>query len=116
LLALLAGLLGDEGVFEHHLGDRPDLVAATGKLDAAPVLATVLEAPFAAAAGVDLRLEDDGAAAELIECLLRLSGRGGDNAARNGSAGRRQQLFRLVFVNLHVESLGRRIWQALLFY
>ena len=69
LLALLAGLLGDERILEHHLGDLADVVAFRDELDAAEVLAAVLEAALAAAAGVNLGLEHDRAAAELVERL-----------------------------------------------
>src|SRR5262249_8667695 len=72
--------------------------------DAAEVLvAAVLEAALAAAAGVDLGLEDDWAA-EGVE-LLDGVGRGGDGlAARHGRACPGQQGFCLVFVNLHANS------------
>src|SRR5262249_5991102 len=100
LLPLLAGLLGDKGVLEHHLGDLATLLAAADELDPAPVLAAILETALAAAAGVHLGLEDDWGA-DLVERLLGFGGRGGHDAARDGRAGRRQQFFRLKFVDLH---------------
>ena len=63
LLAVLAGLLGDERVLEHDLGDAGHVLALGEELDAAEVGAAVLEAALAAAAGVDLGLEDDRLAA-----------------------------------------------------
>ena len=65
------------------------------------VFAAALEAPLAAAAGVNLRLEHDRPAAELSNACCRLGGRGGDEAARNRRAGRREQFLGLIFVNLH---------------
>ena len=50
---------------------------------------------------MDLRLEHHRLAAQLIEGLLRLGGSAGNDAARHRGAGRGQQLFRLIFVNLH---------------
>src|SRR5262249_4206206 len=94
------------GVFEHDVGDGGHLVARLDELDAAEVLAAVLEAALAAAAGVDLGLEDDRAAAELVERPLRLGGRGRDDAPRDGGAGPGEYLFRLVFVDLHRASPG----------
>ena len=63
----VAGLLGDKRVLEHDLGDAGRLVAGADELDAAEVLAAVLEAALAAAAGVDLGLEHHRAAAQLVE-------------------------------------------------
>ena len=68
LLSLLAGLLGDERILEHDLGDLAGLGAGLDELDAAEVLAAALERALAAAAGVDLGLEHDRAA-ELVEGL-----------------------------------------------
>src|SRR5262249_36922851 len=99
-LPLLAGLFGDQRVPEHHLGDLGALVARPDELDAAPLLAAVLEVALAAAAGVDLGLEDHRPA-DVVEGPLRLGGRGGHDAARDGRPSGREQLFRLVFVDLH---------------
>src|SRR5262249_15623049 len=100
LLAALAGLLGDERMLEHYLGDRADFLARFDVLDAAEVLAAVFEAPLAAAAGMNLRLENNGPS-DLVERLLCLGRRRNDNAARHGSAGRLEEFFRLIFVDLH---------------
>src|SRR5262249_20086347 len=99
-LALFAGLLGDERVFEHDLGDLATFVAAADEFDAAEVLAAVLETALAAAAGVDLGFEDNRAA-QAVERLLSLSRGGDDDPARHHGPGARQQFFRLIFVNLH---------------
>ena len=68
-----------------------------GELDAAPL---------AAAAGVDLRL-DDGPAAELLRDLTRLLGRVGDLPARRRDTVAAEDLLRLVLVNFHSERLSR---------
>ena len=89
-LAFLAGLLGDQRVLEHDLGDAADVLAVLEVFDAAEVGAAVLEAALAAAAGVDLGLEDHRGAAEAVERLLRLRGRGGDDAPGHRRPGLRQ--------------------------
>src|SRR5262249_27107610 len=95
-----AGLLGHQRILEHHLGDAGDFLTLGKVLDAAELLAAVLEEALAAAAGVDLRLEHDRAAG-LVERLHRLDRGGGHKAPRHGRPGGGQKFFRLVFVNLH---------------
>ena len=93
-LPLGAGLVGDQGLAEQLGGGplrvllRPDELDALGHallagLQAAgdlqglaPVVVGADGDPLAPAAGVDLRLDDDQAAAELVEGLGRLVGRG----------------------------------------
>src|SRR5207244_3733312 len=70
--------------------------AALGDLDAAAL---------AAAAGVDLRLDDDDVALRLLDealgrCLGLVDGEGGD-PLRNRHAVLREELFALVLVDLH---------------
>src|SRR5262249_38992747 len=74
--------------------------------DAAPVLAAALEVALAAAARVDLRLEHDRGA-QLVEGPRRLVRVRRHHAARHGGAGGREQLFRLIFVDLHRLPSGR---------
>ena len=64
------------------------------------VAAELDAAAFAAAAGVDLRLDDDRHA-QLLGDLAGLLGRGGDAAARHGHAVVGEELLRLVLVDLH---------------
>ena len=52
-----AGLFGDEHVAEHGLGVVVDFVRGLAELDAA--LEAALESALAAAAGVDLRFDDE---------------------------------------------------------
>ena len=80
------GLLGDQRVLEHDLGDRLATSSClVDVLDAAEVGAAVLEATLAAAAGVNLGLEDDGLAAESVEGGDRLGRRRGDDAVGIGA-------------------------------
>ncbi len=91
-LALGAGLVGDEGRAENacrlaaHVGNR------LHDLDAARL---------AAAAGVDLRLDDPDRTAELVRGLLRLLDRECRDAVRHRHAEFPQNGFRLVLVNIH---------------
>ncbi len=94
------GLFGHERIFEHDLRDAADLVARLDKFDTAKVLAAILEAALASAAGVDLRLEHDRTA-ELVKGLLRFARAAGHDAARHVRPGRREQLFRLEFMDFH---------------
>ncbi len=108
LLSLIAGLLGDERILEHGLGDLAGFGAHLHELDAAVILAAALERPLAAAAGVDLGLQHDRAA-EFVERPHRLGRRRDDDAGRHGGAGVGEELLGLVFVDFHrrVLSVGR---------
>ena len=98
---MLARLLGDQRMLEHHVGHLGAFVARANEFDAAPILTAILEPTLAATAGVNLRLEDRGRA-DLVECLLRFRGAAGHDAARHRRLRGRQQLFRLIFVDLHL--------------
>ncbi len=102
LLAGRAGLDRDQGLAEHLRGMRADLVDRVGEADAAlGVGAELLELALAAAAGVDLRLDDPQRSGQLLG--------GGDRFldAHRGMAGGhrhaelREQLFGLIFVDVH---------------
>ena len=67
-LALFAGLDRDQGAAEHLAGDVLGHVGALDDLDAAE-LRVLLEAALAAAASVDLRLDDDDLVARLFDEL-----------------------------------------------
>ena len=67
-------------------------------------------AALAAAAGVDLRLDDPDRAAELLGGLDRLLDGEGRDAARHRHAELAQDFLALVLVNLHEVSLEERIW------
>ena len=95
-----AGLDRDQLVAEQIAGDRLRLLAAADELHA--VLAGDFgDRPLAAAAGVDLGLDDGGFRAEARERVGGGLRRIGDDAARHRDAGFAEDLLRLVFVNLH---------------
>jgi hypothetical protein len=91
LLALGAGLVGDELHAEDLREDPGGLVGGVGELDAAAL---------AAAACVDLGLDDD-LAAELVRGRPGVFGGGGDAALRDGDAEAGENLLRLELVDLH---------------
>jgi len=91
LAAFGAGLVRDEGHPDHLLGQVGCFVRVLRELDAAA---------FAAAAGVDLRL-DDHASAELFRGRARVLRRVDDDAARRRDSVPPQDLFCLIFVDLH---------------
>ena len=75
---------------EDRLGVLVGLVGSLGELDAAGL---------AAAAGLDLRLDDDDA--ELLGSGLRLVGGGGDDSLGDGDVVLGEQLLRLVLHQIH---------------
>jgi hypothetical protein len=83
------------------LGHGFDVFALGDELDAAELFAAPFELPLTAPAGMDLGFQHVLSAAELIEGFCGLAGRLHDDAARHRCAGRGQQFFGLVFVNLH---------------
>jgi hypothetical protein len=95
-LALGPGLLGDQGHSQDLIRQRDRLVRVVGQLDAAAL---------AAAAGVDLGLHYHPAAELFGRRPCRL-GLGDDDAARHRDPVAGQHLFALIFVDLHVSSLG----------
>src|SRR5690606_2061176 len=92
LPALGPGLMGDEGHAEHLLGQLAHLLDRLGELDAAAL---------AAAAGVDLRLDHPGRAAERTRRRLGLLGRVRHLAREHADAEVLEQRLGLVFVNVH---------------
>ncbi len=91
-------LVRDELHAEDLLGELDRLVRALRELDAAAL---------AAAAGVDLRL-DDGAPAELLRDASRFLGRVRDAAAGRGDAEPAEDFLGLVFVYFHGTGKGIR--------
>ena len=77
---------------EQLVGGVLDLVLVAAELDAAGL---------AAAAGMDLRLDHPGLAADLARAVGRLLGAVGEAAARHRHAEARENLLGLIFVNIH---------------
>ena len=93
------GLVRLERHADQVAGDALGLIDAPGQLDAATL---------AAAAGVDLRLDDDRAAAEALGDLGGLGGREGDLPAGHGDTMAREDGLGLVFVDFHgIGPMGR---------
>ncbi len=87
-----AGLMRDERHAEHLAGDALGLVGRSRELHAAAL---------AAAAGVNLRLDDDELAAEAACDLARLGAVERNFTARHGDAVARKDGFGLVLVDFH---------------
>ena len=87
-----AGLVRDEGHADHVSRELDGLVRALRQLDAAAL---------AAAARMNLRLDDDHRAAEALGDLAGFGGVGRDFAARHGHAVARQNRFCLILVDFH---------------
>ena len=87
-----AGLMGDERHAQDLLRERLGLVRLLRDFDAAAL---------AAPAGVNLGLDDDRPASETARDSCGLFGRVGDFTARDRYAILRQDLLRLILVNLH---------------
>ena len=113
LLPFGVGLLRDERILEHDLGDVTGVVALGNEFDAAEIGTGVLEASLAAAAGVNLGLENDRAA-DVVEGGEHLIDAACDDAARNDGAGRGQQFLGLIFVDFHGFLASPRISAAFL--
>ena len=104
--ALGPGLVRDERHAEHGLRGGARGVRALDDLDAAAL---------AAAAGVNLRLDDDRAAAELDGGGRASSiGVNATLALGHGHAERLEDLFALIFVNLHRRSVREPSWSTAL--
>src|SRR5206468_1005647 len=88
-LTLLAGLLGDERVLKHHVGNLGAFITGANEFDTAPVLAAFFEAALASATGVDLRLQDHRRA-DLVKSLLRFWDAAGHNPPRHRGPRSRQ--------------------------
>jgi hypothetical protein len=84
-----------KGHAEHGLGELLHLVDRPGELDAAAL---------AAAAGMDLRLDDPDRAAQFARRTLGLGGGVGHLALQHGHAVLGQELLGLVFVDVHRSS------------
>ena len=111
LLALLAGLLGDQRVLEHHLGDGAASSSLLGMNLTPPKsfpcrarVAVALEPALAAAAGVDLGLEDDRPPPSCVERLAAPPAASRRRRPRERGPGGGEQFLGLVFVDLIVGS------------
>jgi hypothetical protein len=102
LLAGITRLDRHQRVAEHVGGVRADLVEREGEADAAlRIRAEFLELALAAAAGMDLRLDDEQRPGELLRGLDRfLDGEGG-MAGSDRRAELGQQFLGLIFVDVH---------------
>ena len=99
---MLAGLHRHQRVAEHVVRRRAHLVGGLGQPHAALGVRTeLLKLALAAAAGVDLRLDDVERAGELARRRDRLVDAHRGVAGGDGDAERRQQFLGLVFVNVH---------------
>ncbi len=112
LLALRASLDGDERLAEHLLGIGAHFLDRLGEADAAlGVGAELGELALAAAAGVDLRLHDPERSGQLLRGLDRFVDGHGRVTGGNRNAELREQLFGLIFVDIHcgppLSRLGR---------
>ena len=101
-LAFRPGLDGDQLMAEDVGGDRFGLFAAADQLHAA-LRGDVLDGSLAAAAGVDLGLDDRHRPGQLDECVGGGLGRFGHKPAGHGHARLAEDLLGLEFVNLHGE-------------
>ena len=90
---------------QHLAGVLLDLLERLAEAHAAGPVGIVLEAPGAAAAGMNLRFDHPNGAAELARRVLRLLGREGDRAARHAYAELGEQALGLILVNVHRPSL-----------
>ena len=93
-LARGAGLVRDQLLAEEFVGGIEHFVLRAAELDAARL---------AAAAGVDLGLDDPELAADLARPVGRLLGAVGQRALGNGHAEAGQDFLGLILVNVHVE-------------
>ena len=96
LAAGRSGLVGDEIMAEQGPRRGDDILLGADDFDSSGL---------AAAAGMDLSLDHPNRPAEPPRHSDRLRGGIGDPAARHGDAKLREQLFRLVFVDIHRISL-----------
>ncbi len=92
-LAFRPGLDGDQAPAEHLLRRLANLVIGPAELDAAGL---------ATRAGMDLGLDRPMPAAELGRGIDRLVGAEGDGALRHRHAELREQILRLIFVDVHL--------------
>ena len=92
LLAVGTGLIGDERLAEQLARDRLGLFGRLGELDAAGL---------AAAAGMNLRLDDRNGSAEPLGDVVNFFGRERHFPAGNRHAVFGKDSFSLILVNLH---------------
>ena len=103
LLARFTGLSGDEGVAQHFLGVSDDFVDREGQTHAAlGVSAQFLELALTTATGVDLRLHDIEGARQLLGSVSGFFNRGDRHASSDRGAITLEDLFGLIFVDVHV--------------
>lgn len=100
LFSFGAGLYGDQCAAQHAFRIFEGVLRRPHQHHAG-LLRMLLEAALAAASRVNLRLDDGDLTAEGCECSGRLFGSVGHNAPGDCHASRRQQFFRLIFVNFH---------------
>ena len=102
LLALRAGLFGDQNATQHFLGGGLHIVQRLQHPNAAlGVGAQALESAFAAPAGVDLRLHDPDRAAQLAGGFDRFGDREGGIPARNRDTELGEDGLGLMLVDVH---------------
>ena len=105
LFAGRAGLGGDQGVAQHLFRMLDRLLDREGQADAAlGISGQFLELALAAAAGVDLGFNDIQGAGQLPRSRLGLVGRGDGDAFGDRCAKALQDLFGLIFVDVHGEA------------
>ena len=97
--SFLAGLHGDEGLVEHFPGELSRLCGALDEMHSA--LEAVLEMAFSAPARMDLRLDHKFRPREFLCGRCRLLRRTGDFPLRTGDLETVEELFGLVFVDVH---------------
>ena len=105
LLAGIAGLLGHQRVAQHLPGEGNYLVDGLGQAHAALGIWTqFLELALATATGVDLALDHIERAWQRLRCGRSIVRRKDRHARRNRRAIRLQQLFGLMFMDVHSKS------------
>ena len=98
------GLVGDERSAEHSLRFLGCFFHRSRDAHAALLAgAALLERSFSASARVDLRLHDPYGAIQFRRCGLGVFGPQHRSAVRNRSSEASQQLFCLIFVNVHAD-------------
>ena len=95
------GLLGHEDVAQHFLGVRSDILDRLDDADAALAFRVVGEAARTSATGMDLGLDHIDGSAQFLGNLFGLGDGVGDAAARHRHTIFFQQVFGLVFMDIH---------------
>ena len=87
--------------FDSALATRDESLRASKKAYRAMLNGVVLDRALTAATGMNLGLHNGDRGTQLLKCLGGLLGRTRDEVERRRDAGIAQQLFSLIFVNLH---------------